>query len=115
MSGTVGAILKRNARLFGGRIGYSDGTRQLSHAEYLARCRAIAGNFAASGVRRHDRIAVLARNCLEYLELYGGCEVLPFSGRDSSTVAVPPPISKAISVNVISSSVRAKGAGQVST
>jgi len=75
MSGTVGAILERNARLFGKRIGYSDGARQLSHAEYLARCRAIAGNFAASGARRQDRIAVLSRNNLEYLELYGACEV----------------------------------------
>jgi acyl-CoA synthetase (AMP-forming)/AMP-acid ligase II len=78
MTGSIADILERNARLFGGRIGYVDGDRRLTHRAYLKRCRAIAGALHRRGARRQDRIAVLAMNSLEYMELYGACELSGF-------------------------------------
>jgi acyl-CoA synthetase (AMP-forming)/AMP-acid ligase II len=75
MSETIADILERNARLFGRQDGYVEGDRRLTHSAYLDRCRAIAGSFLQEGARRQDRIAVLAMNCLEYMELYGACEL----------------------------------------
>lgn len=78
MNGSIADILERNARLFGGQVGYVHGDRRLTHCAYLKRCRAIAGALHLRGARRQDRIAVLAMNSLEYMELYGACELSGF-------------------------------------
>lgn len=46
-----------------------DGTRSLSYAELEARSNRLANAFLAMGLARGDRVGLLARNCLEYVEI----------------------------------------------
>ena len=66
----------RNARQFGDRVAvFFDGQR-VTHAQYLARASALAGGLAGAGIGRGDRVAVLAQNRIEYLDLYGAAALL---------------------------------------
>ena len=75
---TAGEILERNARNFPRREAYIYGTRRLSHHDWFERARRLAGGLYKLGVRRQDRVAILAMNCLEYYELYAAAEVSSF-------------------------------------
>ena len=72
---TAGEILERNARNFPRREAYIYGNRRLSHGDWFDRARRLAGGLYKLGVRRQDRVAILAMNCLEYYELYAAAEV----------------------------------------
>src|SRR4051812_22113817 len=71
----VGDILERNARLDPGHTAVVCAERRLSHAEFAARARRLANALYARGLRRQDRVAILAQNCAEYLETYAACEI----------------------------------------
>jgi long-chain acyl-CoA synthetase len=47
--------------------------RRISFGELDARVRRLANALAARGVAKGDRVAVLARNCSEYFEIYYAC------------------------------------------
>lgn len=58
--------------------------RRYSYRELAERAAAVAGKMAEDGVRRHDRIALLSNNRIEWLEVFFaaaavGAEVAPFS------------------------------------
>jgi len=64
-------ILRRNAVAFGERTAFlCQGTR-VSHRDHLRRVERLAAGLAQAGVAPGDRVAVLARNGLEFVDLYG--------------------------------------------
>src|SRR6267142_3314546 len=72
---TAGEIIERNARNFPDREAYVCGDRRLSHAQWFDRARRLAGGLYKLGLRRQERVAVLAMNCLEIYETYAAAEV----------------------------------------
>jgi long-chain acyl-CoA synthetase len=86
---TLGDIFRRNAQLFPDRTVIVCGFERISHREYLKRTERLAAGLAAQGVKSGDRVAVAARNCLEFADLYGataliGAIMLPVNWRLSA-------------------------------
>jgi acyl-CoA synthetase (AMP-forming)/AMP-acid ligase II len=83
---TLGDILRRNALLFPERTAIVCGKARISHRDYLARSGRLAAGLVAQGIKAGDRVAVAARNCLEFADLYGaaaftGAIVVPVNWR----------------------------------
>jgi len=79
-------VIRRNAQHFGERPAFIFDDRRVSHGEYLERVERLAAGLAAAGVAAGDRVAVIARNCLEFADLYGavawlGAVLLPVNWR----------------------------------
>jgi acyl-CoA synthetase (AMP-forming)/AMP-acid ligase II len=66
---TVATLFTAQARRWPGRVAVVDGTRTLSYAALDQRSRQLASLLAARGVGHGDRVALLAENRLEILEL----------------------------------------------
>ena len=66
----LGEVLATNARLFPGRIGASDLERAMTFREWNARACRLANALLGLGLAKGDRVAVLAYNCVEWLEIY---------------------------------------------
>jgi acyl-CoA synthetase (AMP-forming)/AMP-acid ligase II len=71
---TPGEIIERNARCFPRREALVCGPRRLTHGALAERVRRLAAAWHAQGLRRGHRVAILAMNCIEYLEAYGAAE-----------------------------------------
>ena len=52
-----------------------DRGRTYPFLQHATRVRQLVDALEQAGCRRRDRIAVLSRNCAEYLEIYGACEL----------------------------------------
>jgi acyl-CoA synthetase (AMP-forming)/AMP-acid ligase II len=76
---TVGDLHEYNARYFADREAFVFEDRRLTNAGFLDRIRRLADAFYARGLRRGDRIAVLALNCLEIYEIMGAAELAGFA------------------------------------
>mgnify|MGYP001252709600 FL=1 len=79
-------LIERNARQHGERTAILFEDRRVTHAEFRARTARLASGLSAAGVARGDRVAILAQNRLEYLDLYGaaariGAVVVPVNWR----------------------------------
>jgi acyl-CoA synthetase (AMP-forming)/AMP-acid ligase II len=66
-------ITLRNARYQPGRTAVVFENRRLTHAKFASRAFRLANALLTRGLQR-QRIAVLAPNCLEYLEIFCACE-----------------------------------------
>jgi acyl-CoA synthetase (AMP-forming)/AMP-acid ligase II len=75
---TVGELIERNGRNLAGHEAIVCADRRVTYHEYAERCRRLADSLYQHGVRRHDRVAVLAMNCIEYFDVYGACECAGF-------------------------------------
>ncbi|MCW5770077.1 MAG: AMP-binding protein [Rhodospirillaceae bacterium] len=71
----VGDLIDRNARLHGTRPALVFEGRRFTHGEFQARVHRAANAFAKLGLRRQERVAILAKNCNAYLEVFGAGEV----------------------------------------
>jgi len=74
----LGEIVRRHARYRGPRLAYvldqADGRiEQVTYAELNAGTNRLAHVLMAAGVRRGDRVAILAHNCVEYPWFYFAC------------------------------------------
>lgn len=78
----VGQVLTVNAQLYPDRPAVKDLSRALTYAEYEERANRLAHALASLGLRKGDRVAIYAYNCLEWMELYAACA-------KSGVVAVP--------------------------
>ena len=83
---TVYSVIKRNARLYGGRVGWISAEKSLTHGEFLDRVDRVASGLYDLRLKKGDRIAVLAQNSLEFLYLYGaaarvGIIIVPINWR----------------------------------
>ena len=76
----LGEIFERNARCFGSHPAVLFEGRSLSHRELASRIRRLINALAEIGCKKQDRIAVLSRNCPEYLEIYGAAALAGFIG-----------------------------------
>lgn len=78
----LGQILKRNAEKFPNKTGLKYQGLEISFRELNERVNAVANTLAELGVRKGDRVAILAQNCPEYIESY-------FATAKIGAVAVP--------------------------
>jgi len=74
----VGDLFKRNAALYGDRTALVFEGRRYSHNEFLRRIYRAANALLDRGVKAQERVAMLARNCSEVLEIFGAGEVAGF-------------------------------------
>lgn len=86
---TLHDLINRNACLFGSNTALVFGDQRITHAQYAERTARLAAGLAAAGVGQGDRLAILAPNCLEYVDLFGaaaqlGAIVVPINGRLSA-------------------------------
>lgn len=68
---TLFNVIERNAQVHGDRLAFVAGDQRISHREYALRVERLAAGLAGIGLVAGDRVAVLAQNCLEYIDLYG--------------------------------------------
>jgi acyl-CoA synthetase (AMP-forming)/AMP-acid ligase II len=68
---TLFDVIERNAQLHGDRLAFVADGRRISHREYALRVVRLAAGLAGIGLVAGERVAVLAQNCLAYVELYG--------------------------------------------
>ena len=68
----IGRMLSTHARLSPARIGVRDLEREMTFAQWNARACRFANALAGLGLRKGDRVAVLAYNCVEWAEIYVG-------------------------------------------
>ncbi len=67
---TVADIVATHARLSPDRIGARDSRRALTFAQWNERASRIANALLGLGLGKGDRVAVLAYNCVEWMEIY---------------------------------------------
>jgi long-chain acyl-CoA synthetase len=66
---SVPELLKRQARLRGGKTAYSDAKRSVSYAELDKHTGNLAGHFAGFGLAPGDRMAILLPNSVGWIEV----------------------------------------------
>jgi acyl-CoA synthetase (AMP-forming)/AMP-acid ligase II len=74
----VGDIIRRNAALYGDQPGLIFEGRRYSHRAFARRAYRAANALFARGIGPQQRVAILARNSSEVLELFGAGEVAGF-------------------------------------
>ena len=67
---TLADAVATHARLQPGKLGAHDSRRSLTYAEWDARAGRLAAGLRGLGLDKGDRVAVLAYNCLEWMEIY---------------------------------------------
>src|SRR5690349_23600519 len=65
-----GDVLRMNARLFPDKLGTRDLDRAMTFAQWNARSCQLANALIGLGLAKGDRVAVLAYNRIEWLEIY---------------------------------------------
>ena len=79
-------MVRSHARLRGNDTGAMDSRRSLSFADWNRRADGLAAGLLAQGMVPGDRVAVLAHNCIEWMEIYvalarAGLVALPLNFR----------------------------------
>lgn len=72
---TVRDLIERNALCFSDREALIFGDRRITHAVYAQRALRLASGLHGLGLRRQERVAVLAMNGIEIYETYAAAEV----------------------------------------
>ncbi|MBC5766384.1 class I adenylate-forming enzyme family protein [Ramlibacter albus] len=67
---TISDAVATHARLTPNKIGTHDSRRGLTYAEWNARATRLASGLLALGLKKGDRVCVLAYNCVEWMEMY---------------------------------------------
>ncbi|HEX4411319.1 MAG TPA: long-chain-fatty-acid--CoA ligase [Xanthobacteraceae bacterium] len=75
---TSGDLIKRGRLLYGRRTALIYEDKRFTYAAQAERMFRLANALIAKGVTKQQRVAVLARNCSEYVEIFGACEVAGF-------------------------------------
>ena len=70
---TLFSVLKRNAKVFGKRDAWIYGDQRLTHSEYFEQVNRLSKGLLNEGIKKGDRIAVLAQNSIEFALLFGAC------------------------------------------
>jgi fatty-acyl-CoA synthase len=69
---TLSDAVAAHARLTPSRLAVRDSRRSLTWAQWHARACRLANGLLGLGLRKGDRVALLAYNCAEWMELYAG-------------------------------------------
>jgi acyl-CoA synthetase (AMP-forming)/AMP-acid ligase II len=75
---TIGDLYRRNARHNPQGIAVIYGDQQVTHAQMLARVETASRRLTGMKLHHQDRFAILSKNSLEYIELYGAAESTGF-------------------------------------
>jgi len=75
---TLGDLIRRNAQLFGRQTAVTFEGRSLTFAEQAARAWRLANALIARGLKQQERVAILARNCSQYIEVFAAGESAGF-------------------------------------
>ncbi len=75
----LGEIFERNAALFGDQTAIYFNDHEVTHTTLLARAYQLGNALLSLGLRRQDRIAILAQNCIETLELIAAAGLTGFT------------------------------------
>jgi fatty-acyl-CoA synthase len=67
---SMGDALSAHARICPGRLGARDLSRSMTFREWNARSCRLANALLGLGLRKRDRVGVLAYNCVEWMEIY---------------------------------------------
>jgi fatty-acyl-CoA synthase len=67
---TVAQAVATHARLTPGKLAIRDSQRSLSYAQWQVRMNQLANGLLRLGLVKGDRVAVLAYNCVEWMEMY---------------------------------------------
>ena len=83
---TLGQMLAVHHRLQPDRIGARDLDREMTFGQWNERACRLANGFAGLGLEKGDRVAVLAYNCIEWVEIFvagakAGLVVVPLNFR----------------------------------
>lgn len=76
----LGDVIERNSLCFGDHPALLFESRSISHRVFHGRVVRLINALAELGCNKQDRIAVLSRNCPEYLEVYGAAALGGFVG-----------------------------------
>ena len=71
-------VIGRNAEYNTDAINTICGPRRLTFREFSQRVHRLGSGLHRGGLRHQDRVAILAMNCIEYLEVYGVAELCGF-------------------------------------
>jgi acyl-CoA synthetase (AMP-forming)/AMP-acid ligase II len=71
----MGDVFIRNAQCFGDHPAVRFEGHTTTHRDLFSRIQQLLSALDKRGVQRQDRIAILSRNCVEYLEIYGAAAV----------------------------------------
>lgn len=66
----IGQTLSRHANLFADKIGVQDLGRSMSYRQWNERACRLANALSGIGLKKGDRFAILAYNCIEWMEIY---------------------------------------------
>ena len=69
---TLADAIATHARLTPQKIGVMDSTRSMTFLQWESRACRLANGLLALGLKKGDRVALLAYNCIEWMELYVG-------------------------------------------
>lgn len=80
------SVINRNARFFKDRVALISGSDKISYRQFLLTVDGLAAGLHSLGLRKGDRIAVLGKNSVQYVCLYGaaartGAIMLPINWR----------------------------------
>lgn len=78
----VGEVLSMASYLYPDKMGAKDLNRSMTFKEWNERCNRLANGLLSLGLQKGDRVAIIAYNCVEWMEIYGACA-------KSGIVAVP--------------------------
>src|SRR5512136_2350321 len=67
---TAGTVLKMMARHYPGKPGAGDKFRKMNFKEWNERSCRLANALTNLGIKKGDRFAILAYNCIEWMEIY---------------------------------------------
>src|SRR5438105_1070905 len=67
---SIGDVLRTHAHVSPDRLGARDLSRSMTFREWNARSCRLANALLGLGLEKGDRVAVLAYNCVEWLEIY---------------------------------------------
>jgi acyl-CoA synthetase (AMP-forming)/AMP-acid ligase II len=66
----LGEVISRNARLFPNKLGARDLSRAMTYGQWNERSCRLANALLGLGLTKGDRVAILAYNCVEWMEIY---------------------------------------------
>ena len=78
MTMTLGDLVMRNARLSPNETAIVFEGARFTHAQHAERACRLANALLDAGVLHQDRVAIVAQNCSQYLEVYSACEIAGF-------------------------------------
>jgi len=92
----VGDVIERNAALFPSKTAVVFEGKHPTFAEFATRVRKLANALAAAGLKRGDRFAILAQNCIEYFETVGTAEIAGFIAVTLNWRLAPPELAQIV-------------------